>query len=51
MIQYTIEYDFHGGKRSKTTDNIFQLSQWLEEAMNDKQLTPGTIEINTEEKK
>lgn len=51
MKYYNLEYDFHGGKRSLQTTSVEKFSEYLEEALNNIHLTPGSIVIWTEVKK
>lgn len=50
MKQYIIIYDhITGGKRINNYDNIWQLSQRLEELISDEYVSEDTISIHTEE--
>lgn len=48
---YSIEYQHLGGQRAKQTSSIFQLYLWLDEAIEDRNIVDGSINLYTTTRK
>jgi len=51
MKIYSLSYDHIGGRMDIQTENIFELAQKLEKALDDKYVTQVSIKIDTQEVK